>query len=140
MATSTSNTHVVKQSMHLRSRKGCHFDVEVVNEVGNRFKDVHLDLHQSLVNCHLQVTVKNFDELFKIEANIVIGEVQQCLSPSFTRVVCSHSTFKVTNHCNQSQSGIPVKHLKNPIHGPVYFQLVLCHHCNDLVRCELTRF
>ena len=84
MATSTSSTHVVKQSMHLRSRQGYHFDVEVVNEVGNHFEDVHLDLHQSLVDCHMQVTVKNFDDLFKIEANIVIGEVQQCSSPSFT--------------------------------------------------------
>ena len=84
MATSTSSMHVVKQSMHLRSRWGCHFDVEVVNEVGNHFKDVHLDFHQSLVNCYLQVTVKNFDELFKVKANVAIGEVQQCSSPPFT--------------------------------------------------------
>ena len=36
----------------------------------------------------------NFDELFKIKANIVIREVQQCSSPSFTWVVCSQLTFK----------------------------------------------
>ena len=83
MPTNTSSMHVVKQSTNLRSIHGCHFDVEVVNEVGSHSEDVSLDFHQSLVNCHLKVTVENFNELLKIEANIVI-EVQQCSSPSFT--------------------------------------------------------
>ena len=69
---------------------------------------------------HLQVTVGNFNELCKIEANIAIREVQQCLSPSFTWVVCSQSTFEMTNHCNKSRSGVPVKHLENPGHSPVF--------------------
>ena len=125
MATSTSGMHVVQQSMHLRRGQGHHCDVEVVYET---------------CNCHLEVAAKNFDKLFDIEANVAVSQVQQCSSPSLTWVVCSHLMFKVTNHCNQSWSGIPVKHLKNPGHIPVYFQLVLCHHCNDLVRCELARF
>ena len=45
----------------------------------------------------------------------------------------------MTNHCSQSRSGVPVEHLKNPGHGPVNFQPVLCHLCNNLVRCELPR-
>ena len=84
MASSMSSMHVVEQSTHLRSRQDCYFDVEVVDKFGNRFENVSLDFHQSLVNGHLQVTVKNFDEFFKIEANVVIGEVQQCSSPSCT--------------------------------------------------------
>ena len=88
---------------------------------------------------HLQVTVENFNELFKTEANDVIREVQQCSSPSFTWVACSQSTFKMTNHCNKSRNGVPVKHLKNPGHGPVDLQLDLCHLCNNLVRSKLPR-
>ena len=67
--------HVVKQSMHLRSRQSCHFNVKVVNKACYCFEDVHLGFYQSLVDCHLEVTVKNFDELFEIEANIAVGEV-----------------------------------------------------------------
>ena len=67
--------HVVKQSMHLRSRQSCHFDVKVVDKACNCFKDVCLGFYKSLVDCNLEVTAKNFDELFKIEANIVVGEV-----------------------------------------------------------------
>ena len=84
MATSTSSMHVVKQGMHLRSRQGFHFNVEIVDKVGKYFKDACRDFCQFLMNYHLQVTVKNFNELFKIKANVVIGEVQQCLSPSIT--------------------------------------------------------
>ena len=72
------------------------------------------------MNCHLQVTAENFNELFEIKANMMLSEVQQCSPPPFTQVVCSQSSFKMTNHCNQSGSGVPVKHLKNPSHCPVY--------------------
>ena len=102
--------------MYLRSRQCCHFDTEIVNKVDNGFKDISLDFGESFMDGHLQVTAENFNELFKIKANIAIREVQQCLSPSFTWVVCSQLTFKMTNHCNKSRSGVPVKHLKNP--GP----------------------
>ena len=47
-----------------------------------------------------------YDKLYKIKANIAIREVQQFSSPSFTWVVCSQSTFKMTNHCNKSRSGV----------------------------------
>ena len=59
------------------------------------------------------------------EANVAIREVQQWLSPSFTWVVCSQSMFEMTNHCNKSRSGVPVKHLENPGHCPVNLQPVL---------------
>ena len=49
--------------------------MEIVSEVGNCFEDVILDFDQPFVNCHLQVTVENFDELFEIEANVVIIKV-----------------------------------------------------------------
>ena len=139
VATHTPSTHVIEQSMHLRSRQCCHFDVEVVNKVGNGFDDIGLDFDYTFMDGHLQVTAENFDELFKTEANIAIREVQQCSSPSFIWVVCSQLTFKMTNHCNKSRSGVPVKHLENPGHGPVNLQLVLCYLCNNLVRCKLPR-
>ena len=88
--------------MHLRSGQICHFDIEVVDEASNHFENVHLGFYQPMMDCHLEVTAKNFDELFEIEANVVVGEVQQCLSPPFTWVVCSHLTFEATNYCNQS--------------------------------------
>ena len=84
--------------------------------------------------------MENFDELFKIEANIVIREVQQCLYPSFTWVICSQLMFKMTNHCNRSRSAVPVKHLENPGHSPVNLKPVLCHLYNNLVRCKLPGF
>ena len=129
-------THVIKQGMHLRSWQCCHFDVEIVNKVGNCFKNISLDFNQSFVNCHLQVTVENFDELFEIKANVVIREIQQCSSPPFIWVICSQSLLKMTNHCNQSGGGVPVNHLKNPSHCPVYLQPVLCNPCNNLIRCK----
>ena len=72
--------------------------MEIVDKVGNCFKNSSLD--QSFVNCHLQVTVENFDELFEIEANVIISKVQQCSPPPFTWVVCSQSSLEMTNHCN----------------------------------------
>ena len=45
----------------------------------------------------------------------------------------------MTNHCNQSASGVPVEHLEDPTHSPVYLQPVLCHLCKNLVRHELSR-
>ena len=61
--------------MHLRSWQCCQYDVEIVDEVGNDFENVILDFDQPFMNCHLQVTAENFDELFEIEANIVISKV-----------------------------------------------------------------
>ena len=75
VATSTSGMHVVKQSMHLRSRQSCHFNVKVADKACNHFEDVCLGFYQPLVDCHLEVTAKTFDELFKIKANIAVGEV-----------------------------------------------------------------
>ena len=43
MTDSTSSMHVVEQSMHLRSRQCCHFNVEIVNKVDYRFKNISLD-------------------------------------------------------------------------------------------------
>ena len=90
------------------------------------------------MNCHLQVTVENFNELFEIKANVMVSEVQQCLPPPFTWVVCSQSSLEMTNHCNQSGGGVPVKHLENPSHGPVYLQPVPCNFCDNLVRCKFS--
>ena len=90
------------------------------------------------MNCHLQVTAENFDELFEIEANVTISKVQQCSPPPFTWVVCSQLLLKMTNHCNQSGGGVPVEHLKNPSHCPVYLQPVPCNLCNNLVRCKFS--
>ena len=90
------------------------------------------------MDCHLQVTVENFDELFEIKANVMISKVQQCPPPPFTLVVCSQSLFKMANHCNQSGGEVPVKHLQDPSHCPVYFQSVLCNLCNNLIRCKFS--
>ena len=49
--------------------------MKVVNKACNYFEDVCLGFHQTLMDCHLEVAVKNFDELFEIEANVVVGEV-----------------------------------------------------------------
>ena len=86
--------------------------------------------------CHLQVTAENFDELFEIEAKGMISKVQQCSPPSFTWVVCSQSSVKMTNHCNQSGSGVPVKHLEDPSHCPFYLQPVPCNLHINLVSCK----
>ena len=43
MVTSMSSMHMVGQSMHLRSRQCCHFDVEIVDKVGNHFESISLD-------------------------------------------------------------------------------------------------
>ena len=61
--------------MHLGSRQHCYGDVEIVGEVGNCLQNVILDFDQPFMNCHLQVTAENSNELFEIEANILIGEV-----------------------------------------------------------------
>ena len=61
--------------MHLRSRQSCHFKVKAVDKACNCFKDVHLGFYQTLVDCHLGVTVKNFNELFDIKANVTVGKV-----------------------------------------------------------------
>ena len=55
------------------------------------------------MNCHLEVTAENFNELFEIEANVTISKVQQCSPPSFIWIVCSQSLFEMTNHYNQSE-------------------------------------
>ena len=39
-------------------------DVEVVGEVGNCLQNIILDFNQPFMNCHLQVTMENYDELF----------------------------------------------------------------------------
>ena len=84
MTISSSSMHVVKQSTHLRSWQCCHFNVKIVDKVGNCFENISLDFNQSFMNCHLQVTVENFNELLEIEANIVRSKVEQCSSPPFT--------------------------------------------------------
>ena len=48
--------------------------MEIVDEVGSCFENIILDFDQPLMNCHLQVTVENFYELFEIEANVMISE------------------------------------------------------------------
>ena len=68
-----SGTHVVQQSMYLRSRQSCHFDVEVIDETCNWFEDVSLGFCQTLMDCHLEVAAENFNGLF--EANVVVREV-----------------------------------------------------------------
>ena len=94
--------HMVQQSMYMRGRRSHHFDVKVVDKACNHFEDVCLGFNQTLVDCHLEVTVKNFDELFYVEANAVRGKVEQCSSLSFPTVVCSQSPIEAGNHCNQS--------------------------------------
>ena len=61
--------------MHLGSRQHYYGDVEIVREVGNCLQKVILDFDQPFMNCHLQITAENFDELFEIKAYVLIGEV-----------------------------------------------------------------
>ena len=124
--------------MHLGSWQCCHYHVEIVDEVGNCFRNIILDFDQLFMDCHLQVTAENFDELFEIKANITISKVQQYSPPPFTWVVCSQSSFEMTNHCNQYGSGVPVEHLEDPSHCPVYLQPFLCNLCDNLVRCKFS--
>ena len=43
VATTMPSMHVIEQSTHLRSVQSCHFNVEIVNKVGNCFKNISLD-------------------------------------------------------------------------------------------------
>ena len=49
--------------------------MEVVDKAYNCFEDVCRGFHQTLVDCHLEVAVKNFNKLFEIEANVAIEEI-----------------------------------------------------------------
>ena len=97
MTTSTPSMHVVKKGTHLRSRQCCHCDVKFVGEVGNYFEDVILDFDQPFMNCHLQVTLENLDELFESEANVVIGKVLQYQS-NISRILATVLSIFILSH------------------------------------------
>ena len=62
----------------------------MVNKVAYDLQQVHLGLHETLMDCDLKIAVKHLDQLINVESVISVGDVHEgsMLSLSLTALSC----------------------------------------------------
>ena len=95
-----SGTQVVEESMHLWGWQSCHLWLEVVHKTADCLKKLHLGLHESLIDCYLEVTPKHLHQLLHIKGNILVSEIHQSLLPSLTLSTLSYQSNSMIDMAN----------------------------------------